>query len=114
MRLPLIEDKPLVKETSLDMAYGYSKYDVGYTTNTCKSGLGYSATASLRFRGGYNRASTTAGPAATRTRSRRSPIPTPSASWRAAPASGTPAAAPRSMPGAHAERCGNATGNGRA
>ena len=55
-RLPLIQDKPLVKEISLDMAYRYSKYDVGYTTNTYKIGLDYSPTSSLRFRGGYNRA----------------------------------------------------------
>ena len=55
-RLPLIQDKPFVKEISLDTAYRYSKYTVGFTTNTYKVGLDWSPTSSLRFRGGYNRA----------------------------------------------------------
>ena len=55
-RLPLVQDKPFVKEISVDTAYRYSKYDVGYTTNTYKLGLDWSPTSSLRFRGGYNRA----------------------------------------------------------
>ena len=55
-RLPLVQDKPFVKEISVDTAYRYSKYDVGYTTSTYKLGLDYSPTASVRFRGGYNRA----------------------------------------------------------
>jgi len=55
-RLPLVQDKPFIKEISLDAAYRYSKYDVGFTTNTYKLGLDYSPTSSLRFRGGYNRA----------------------------------------------------------
>ena len=55
-RLPLVQDKPFVKEISLDTAYRYSKYTVGYTTNTYKLGLDWSPTSSLRFRGGYNRA----------------------------------------------------------
>ena len=55
-RLPLVQDKPFVKEISLDTAYRYSKYDIGYTTNTYKLGLDYSPTSSFRFRGGYNRA----------------------------------------------------------
>src|SRR6185437_4547722 len=55
-RLPLIQDKPGVKEISIDLAYRYSKYDVGFSTNTYKLGLDYSPTSSLRFRGGYNRA----------------------------------------------------------
>ncbi len=55
-RLPLVQDKPGVKEISVDAAYRYSKYDVGYTTSTYKFGVDYSPTSSLRFRGGYNRA----------------------------------------------------------
>jgi len=55
-RLPLIQDKPLIKEISVDTAFRYSKYDVGYTTSTYKLGVDYSPTSSLRFRGGYNRA----------------------------------------------------------
>jgi iron complex outermembrane receptor protein len=55
-RLPLVQDKPGIKEISLDTAYRYSKYDVGFTTNTYKLGLDYSPSSSVRFRGGYNRA----------------------------------------------------------
>lgn len=55
-RIPLVQDKRFVKEISLDTAYRYSKYDVGYTTSTYKLGLDYSPTSSVRFRGGYNRA----------------------------------------------------------
>jgi iron complex outermembrane recepter protein len=55
-RLPLIQDKPFVKEISLDAAYRYSKYDVGYTTDTYKLGIDWSPNSTLRFRGGYNRA----------------------------------------------------------
>jgi outer membrane receptor protein involved in Fe transport len=55
-RLPLIQDKPFVKEISVDTAFRYSKYDVGFSTNTYKLGLDYSPTSSFRFRGGYNRA----------------------------------------------------------
>ncbi|HEX5209412.1 MAG TPA: TonB-dependent receptor [Steroidobacteraceae bacterium] len=55
-RLPLVQDKPFVKEISIDAAYRYSKYTVGFTTNTYKLGLDWSPTSSLRFRGGYNRA----------------------------------------------------------
>ncbi|HZT02979.1 MAG TPA: TonB-dependent receptor [Steroidobacteraceae bacterium] len=55
-RLPLVQDKPFIKEISLDTAYRYSKYDVGFTTSTYKIGLDYSPASSIRFRGGYNRA----------------------------------------------------------
>jgi iron complex outermembrane receptor protein len=55
-RLPILQDKPFVKEISLDTAYRYSKYDVGYSTDTYKFGADYSPTSSVRFRGGYNRA----------------------------------------------------------
>ena len=55
-RIPLIQDKPFVKEISLDAAYRYSKYDVGFSTRTYKVGLDYSPTSSFRLRGGYNRA----------------------------------------------------------
>ena len=55
-RLPLVQDKPGIKEISIDAAYRYSKYDVGFTTNTYKFGVDYSPTSSVRFRGGYNRA----------------------------------------------------------
>ncbi len=56
VRIPLVQDKPFVKEISIDTAYRYSKYDVGYTTDTYKLGLDWSPSSSMRFRGGYNRA----------------------------------------------------------
>jgi outer membrane receptor protein involved in Fe transport len=55
-RIPLVQDKPLIKEISIDTANRYSKYDVGYTTSTYKFGVDYSPTSSVRLRGGYNRA----------------------------------------------------------
>ena len=55
-RLPLIQDKPFAKEVSIDLGYRYSKYDVGYTTNTYKLEADWSPTSTIRFRGGYNRA----------------------------------------------------------
>jgi len=55
-RLPLIQDKPFAKEVSIDTAYRYSKYDVGYSTSTYKLGLDWSPNSSVRLRGGYNRA----------------------------------------------------------
>ena len=55
-RLPIIEDKPFAKEVSIDLGYRYSKYDVGYTTNTYKFEADWSPTRSFRIRGGYNRA----------------------------------------------------------
>ena len=55
-RLPLIQDKPFAKEVSIDLGYRYSKYDVGYTTNTYKFEADWSPTSSFRIRGGYNRA----------------------------------------------------------
>jgi iron complex outermembrane receptor protein len=55
-RLPLVQDKPFAKEVSVDLGYRYSKYDVGYTTNTYKFEADWSPTSSLRIRGGYNRA----------------------------------------------------------
>ncbi len=55
-RLPIVQDKPFAKEVSVDLGYRYSKYDVGYTTNTYKFEADWSPTSSFRLRGGYNRA----------------------------------------------------------
>jgi iron complex outermembrane receptor protein len=55
-RLPLVQDKPFLKEVSIDLGYRYSKYDVGYTTSTYKFEADWSPTSDIRFRGGYNRA----------------------------------------------------------
>jgi iron complex outermembrane recepter protein len=55
-RLPLIQDAPFAKELSVEAGYRYSKYDIGYTTNTYKFGVDYAPTADFRVRAGYNRA----------------------------------------------------------
>ena len=56
MRLPLVEDKPWAKEISINPGYRYSKYDIGFSTNTYKIMADWSPDSSFRFRGGYNRA----------------------------------------------------------
>jgi iron complex outermembrane receptor protein len=56
MRLPLVQDKPFAKEISINPGYRYSKYDLGYSTNTYKFMADWSPDSSFRFRGGYNRA----------------------------------------------------------
>ena len=56
MRLPIVEDKPFAKEISTDVAYRYSKYTMGFSTNTYSFSADWSPDSSFRFRGGYNRA----------------------------------------------------------
>jgi iron complex outermembrane receptor protein len=56
MRLPIVQDKPFAKEISINPGYRYSKYDLGYSTNTYKFMADWSPDSSFRFRGGYNRA----------------------------------------------------------
>ena len=55
-RLPIIQDAPFAKELSVEAGYRYSKYDIGFTTNTYKFGVDYAPTADFRVRAGYNRA----------------------------------------------------------
>ncbi len=56
MRLPLVEDKPFMKEISINPGYRFSKYDAGFSTNTYKIGADWSPDSSFRVRVGYNRA----------------------------------------------------------
>lgn len=55
-RLPLVQDKPFAKEISINPGYRYSKYDLGFSTNTFKIGADWSPDSSFRVRAGYNRA----------------------------------------------------------
>lgn len=55
-RLPVVEDKPFAKEISINPGYRYSKYDLGYSTNTYKIEADWSPDSDFRIRGGYNRA----------------------------------------------------------
>jgi iron complex outermembrane receptor protein len=56
MRLPIVQDKPFAKEISINPGYRYSKYDLGFSTNTYKMMADWSPDSDFRFRGGYNRA----------------------------------------------------------
>jgi outer membrane receptor protein involved in Fe transport len=56
MRLPLVQDMPFMKEISVETGYRYSKYDLGFSTNTYKFGVDWAPTADVRFRGSYQRA----------------------------------------------------------
>jgi iron complex outermembrane recepter protein len=55
-RLPLIEDKFLAQELSIEAGYRYSSYTSGFDTNTYKFGVEWSPIKDLKIRGGYNRA----------------------------------------------------------
>ena len=54
--LPIISDKPLAKELSVEAGYRYSSYNLGFNTNTYKFGVNYAPTSDIRFRASYNRA----------------------------------------------------------
>jgi outer membrane receptor protein involved in Fe transport len=55
-RLPLIQDKFLVKELSFETGYRYSDYNLGFKTNTYKFGVDWSPTSDARLRASYQRA----------------------------------------------------------
>lgn len=55
-RLALIQDKPFVKSLSVETGYRYSKYDLGFSTNTYKFGVDWAPTGDIRARGSYQRA----------------------------------------------------------
>jgi iron complex outermembrane recepter protein len=56
MRLPIAQDLPFVKELSAETGYRYSKYDLGFSTNTYKFGLDWAPVSDVRFRASYQRA----------------------------------------------------------
>ncbi|MEQ1617994.1 MAG: TonB-dependent receptor [Terricaulis sp.] len=55
-RIPLIEDGPLAKLLSLDLAYRYSDYNSGATSDTYRIGLEWAPVEDIRFRGSFSRA----------------------------------------------------------
>ncbi len=55
-RVPLIENGPLAHSLALDLAYRYSDYASGNTTDTYKAGLDWAPTEDIRFRGSFQRA----------------------------------------------------------
>ena len=54
--VPIISDKPLIKELSLDLADRYSDYNLAGGANTYKASLIFAPGSDISFRGGYNRA----------------------------------------------------------
>ncbi len=56
MQLPLLEDQPFAKQLTIDLAYRYSEYDSGITTDTWKIGADWAPTEDIRFRGSRQRA----------------------------------------------------------
>lgn len=56
IRVPLVQDKPFVKNLSFDGAYRYSDYSTAGITNTYEATLNYSLDRNIAVRGSYNRA----------------------------------------------------------
>jgi iron complex outermembrane receptor protein len=56
VRVPLVQDKPFVKDLNFDGGYRYSNYSTAGTTNTYKLELQYAPTDDVRFRYSYDRA----------------------------------------------------------
>ncbi len=56
IRVPIVQDKPFVKNLSFDGAYRYSDYSTAGITNTYEAQLTYAVNRDISFRGGYNRA----------------------------------------------------------
>ena len=52
--LPVMQNQPLVKDLSLDLAYRYSKYDTFSGRSTWKADASWEVTRGLRVRGGYS------------------------------------------------------------
>ncbi|MGC1302069.1 MAG: TonB-dependent receptor [Caulobacteraceae bacterium] len=55
-RLPLVQDKPFVKNLSFDGAYRFSQYSTAGRTDTYEATLDYAVNRDISFRGGYSRA----------------------------------------------------------
>ncbi|HYG28573.1 MAG TPA: TonB-dependent receptor, partial [Caulobacteraceae bacterium] len=55
-RVPLVSDRPFVREAVLELGYRYSEYSIGIETDTYKVGLQWEPVEDIRFRGSYNQA----------------------------------------------------------
>lgn len=55
-RLPLVDDKPFAQAMAFETGYRYSKYSLGFDTNTYKYGLEWSPLREVRVRGSWARA----------------------------------------------------------
>jgi outer membrane receptor protein involved in Fe transport len=56
LRVPLLADKPFVKDLSLDVAGRHSRYDLFGGVNTWKADLHWQVNSTIMFRGGYDHA----------------------------------------------------------
>jgi outer membrane receptor protein involved in Fe transport len=56
LRVPVISDRPLFHDLSLNAGYRYSAYSTGANARTFKGGGEWAPTEDFRFRGGFNRA----------------------------------------------------------
>lgn len=56
VKTPLVNDAPGVEALTLDLAYRYSDYDLGFTTDTYRIGFDWQIIDEVRVRTGYNRA----------------------------------------------------------
>jgi outer membrane receptor protein involved in Fe transport len=54
--VPLLAGKTFAENMVLDLAYRYSDYSTGFTTNTYRFGVDWQTVDALRLRAGYNRA----------------------------------------------------------
>jgi len=54
--VPLVQDKAFAQQMSIDVAYRYSDYGSGLTTNTYKFGADWAPVQDIRFRGSFQRA----------------------------------------------------------
>jgi iron complex outermembrane receptor protein len=54
--VPLVQDKAFAQQMSVDVAYRYSDYGSGLTTNTYKFGADWAPVEDIRFRGSFQRA----------------------------------------------------------
>lgn len=52
--MPLLKDRPMAKEVSLDVGYRYSKYDIFSGKSTWKADTLWMVNDAIRFRGGYS------------------------------------------------------------
>jgi len=56
VNIPLVQDKPFAEQLGVDMAYRYSDYNAGFSTDTYKLGGDWAPVEDIRFRASFQRA----------------------------------------------------------
>jgi len=54
VNIPIADDLPFAKQVAFTAGYRYSKYTLGFTTNTYKFGVEWAPVEDIRFRGNFN------------------------------------------------------------